>query len=100
MRFVIVMVVTAVLSVAPLVMAHAGRRLDARESRKTREPAAAQAVAGGAEDQAETALVRDLMTGVVPAATYRDRMAALAARDAERNPLVVPLRPGDWPASY
>jgi hypothetical protein len=51
--------------------------------------------AGSDSEREEAALVADLLAGDLPAARYHRLMADLAARDASRNPLVVPPHLGE-----
>jgi hypothetical protein len=63
----------------------------------TVEPIANCAPDGDAERE-EVRLAARLAAGELAREQYRLRMADLAARDAQRNPMVVPPIGGDWPA--
>lgn len=93
--FLVVFALLAALEAAQRI-SHQLHRLPRSDGGLTRpsqpDPCVAPVASAAAVDVecAEAALVALLLAGDLPAAQYQRDMAALAARDALRNPLVVP----------
>jgi len=68
-------------------------RTDLRRRRLLGSPGPSHPAAGYTLVSYEGLLVRQLLGGTITSAQYRRAMSATAARDADRNPVEIPLPP-------